>query len=90
MYCTGGIRCEKASSYLKELGINDVFQLKGGILKYLESIPKNESMWDGECFVFDQRVSIKHGLHDGEFTQCYACKNPISLEETKSLITKKV
>jgi len=89
MYCTGGIRCEKASSYLMELGINDVFQLKGGILKYLESIPKNESMWDGECFVFDQRVSIKHGLLDGEFTQCYACKSPISLEETKSPHYKK-
>ena len=89
MYCTGGIRCEKASSYLKEVGINDVFQLKGGILKYLEAIPKSESMWDGECFVFDQRVSIKHGLLDGDYTQCYACKNPISIDDIKSPHYKK-
>ncbi|MFL2664654.1 MAG: rhodanese-related sulfurtransferase [Dehalococcoidia bacterium] len=89
MYCTGGIRCEKASSYLLDLGISDVYQLKGGILKYLESVSKKESMWDGECFVFDQRVSIKHGLAAGNYTQCYACKNPISYEDTKSQYYKK-
>ncbi|MBA31171.1 MAG: hypothetical protein CL748_01380 [Chloroflexi bacterium] len=89
MYCTGGIRCEKASSYLLGLGISEVFQLKGGILKYLESIPKKESMWNGECFVFDQRVSIQHGLLEGNYTQCYACKNPISFEDTKSKHYKK-
>ena len=77
MYCTGGIRCEKATSYLIEKGFKDVYHLKGGILKYLEEIPKNKSLWEGDCFVFDQRVSVKHNLKQGEFDQCFACKMPL-------------
>lgn len=78
MFCTGGIRCEKASSYMKKLGFEDVYHLKGGILKYLETIPKEQSLWEGDCFVFDQRVSVKHGLELGKFDQCHACRRPIS------------
>lgn len=78
MFCTGGIRCEKATSYLKERGIDDVFHLKGGILQYLENIPEAESRWRGECFVFDGRVSVKHDLEIGEYEQCYACRSPVS------------
>ena len=81
MYCTGGIRCEKASSYLKEKGFKNVFHLKGGILKYLETIPINESRWEGECFVFDQRVTVNHNLEKGDFSQCYGCKMPLSKKE---------
>ena len=77
MYCTGGIRCEKATSYLKEKGFKDVYHLKGGILKYLEIIPKSESLWEGDCFVFDQRISVQHNLKQGKFYQCYACKMPL-------------
>jgi len=78
MFCTGGIRCEKATSFLKERGINDVFHLKGGILKYLEDIPEEESRWSGECFVFDYRVSVKHDLEIGEYDVCHACRWPVS------------
>tara|TARA_Y100001970_G_scaffold103185_1_gene129516 strand:+ start:10497 stop:11441 length:945 start_codon:yes stop_codon:yes gene_type:complete len=78
MFCTGGIRCEKATSYLKQKGINEVFHLKGGILQYLKDIPKEESHWKGECFVFDYRVSVKHGLEIGEYELCYACRWPLS------------
>jgi UPF0176 protein len=78
MYCTGGIRCEKASAYMKKIGFDEVYHLKGGILKYLETVPEEKSLWEGECFVFDQRVSIKHGLQEGEYELCYACKDPIS------------
>ena len=77
MFCTGGIRCEKATSYLKERGINDVFHLKGGILQYLENIPEAESLWGGECFVFDGRVSVKHELEIGEYQLCHACRSPV-------------
>ncbi|MEI6891280.1 MAG: rhodanese-related sulfurtransferase [Pontiella sp.] len=84
MFCTGGIRCEKSTAYLKELGFEDVFHLKGGILKYLEEIPKDESMWEGECFVFDNRVSVGHGLVKGEYDQCHACRMPITEEEKLS------
>ena len=66
MFCTGGIRCEKATAYVKSLGIEDVFHLKGGILKYLEEVPAEESLWQGECFVFDERVSVSHGLEMGQ------------------------
>ena len=83
MYCTGGIRCEKASSYLKEKGFKNVFHLKGGILKYLETIPINESRWEGECFVFDQRVTVNHNLEKGDFSQCYGCKMPLSKKEVE-------
>lgn len=77
MYCTGGIRCEKSTAYLKELGYDDVYHLEGGILKYLETVPEEESMWRGECFVFDARVSVGHGLELGHYDQCYACRRPI-------------
>lgn len=84
MFCTGGIRCEKASSYMKQQGFEEVYHLQGGILKYLETVPKDKSLWEGECFVFDQRVGVKHGLEVGEYDQCYACRMPLSPEELKS------
>ncbi|MFZ3087303.1 MAG: rhodanese-related sulfurtransferase [Methylotenera sp.] len=84
MFCTGGIRCEKASSYMMDQGFEEVYHLQGGILKYLETVPEAESMWQGECFVFDQRVAVKHNLEVGEFDQCYACRHPLSPEEIKS------
>lgn len=84
MFCTGGIRCEKSTAYLKELGFDDVYHLKGGILKYLEEVPAEESMWQGECFVFDQRVTVKHGLEQGTYDQCYACRMPITEAEKQT------
>ncbi len=81
MYCTGGIRCEKASAYMKQLGFDAVYHLKGGILKYLENVEEEESLWEGECFVFDERVSLKHGLEEGEYDMCFACKDPISSDD---------
>lgn len=84
MFCTGGIRCEKASSYMLEQGFEKVYHLQGGILKYLETVPEETSLWKGECFVFDQRVAVKHGLEVGEFDQCYACRMPLSPDELKS------
>ena len=78
MFCTGGIRCEKASAYMLDEGFEEVYHLQGGILKYLETIPQAQSMWEGECFVFDQRVSVKHGLAQGEYDQCHACRYPIT------------
>jgi len=78
MYCTGGIRCEKASAYMKQLGIDEVYHLRGGILKYLETIPQEESLWEGECFVFDERVGLGHKLVQGEYELCHACKEPVS------------
>ena len=83
MYCTGGIRCEKATSYLIKEGFEDVHHLQGGILKYLEDIPSNESLWDGECFVFDQRVSLDHELLPGSHRMCHACGLPVSPEDIK-------
>ncbi len=77
MFCTGGIRCEKATAYVRSLGIEDVFHLKGGILKYLEDVPAEESLWQGECFVFDERVSVSHGLEVGEAELCRACRRPL-------------
>lgn len=77
MFCTGGIRCEKASSFMKKEGFETVYHLKGGILKYLENIPQEESLWRGECFVFDQRVSVRHGLEIGDYDMCHACRHPI-------------
>ena len=79
MFCTGGIRCEKATSFLKERGVDEVFHLKGGILKYLENIPEADSTWQGECFVFDHRVSVKHDLKIGEYELCHACRSPVSV-----------
>ena len=84
MFCTGGIRCEKASSYMKMQGFEEVYHLQGGILKYLETVSEADSLWQGECFVFDQRVAVKHGLSVGEFDQCYACRMPLSPEELQS------
>ena len=84
MFCTGGIRCEKASVFLKKKGFKNVFQLKGGIINYLKKIKKKESLWEGECYVFDNRVSIKHGLTPGSFSMCSGCRKPISLKEKKS------
>ena len=78
MYCTGGIRCEKSTAYLKEQGFEAVYHLEGGILKYLEEVPKAESMWQGECFVFDNRVAVDHSLVKGQYDQCFACRYPVS------------
>ena len=78
MFCTGGIRCEKSTSFLRKEGIEDVFHLKGGILKYLEEVPRDESLWDGDCFVFDERVTVRHGLEPGDYDLCRACRRPIS------------
>lgn len=80
MYCTGGIRCEKASSFLLSKGFKEVYHLEGGILKYLEEVPKTDSLWEGECFVFDKRVSVEHGLVQGTFKLCYGCKQPVGDE----------
>ena len=84
MFCTGGIRCEKASVYLKNKGFKNVFQLKGGILNYLEKVDKKDSLWNGECFVFDNRVSVKHGLKQGSFSICSGCRTPVSSTDKKS------
>ena len=81
MFCTGGIRCEKATSYLRARGYENVFHLEGGILKYLETVAAEDSAWRGECFVFDQRVSVKHGLEPGAYDQCHACRMPLTAEE---------
>ena len=81
MFCTGGIRCEKATSYLRARGYENVFHLEGGILKYLETMPAEDSAWRGECFVFDQRVSVKHGLAPGAYDQCHACRTPLTQED---------
>ncbi len=84
MFCTGGIRCEKASIYLKKNGFKNVFQLKGGILNYLQKIKKNKSLWKGQCYVFDNRVSVKHQLKQGTFLMCSGCRTPISPLDKKS------
>ena len=84
MFCTGGIRCEKASVYLNQKGFKNVFQLKGGILNYLKKTNKKNSLWKGECFVFDNRVSVKHNLSVGSYSICSGCRNPISLNDKKS------
>ncbi|HWD13845.1 rhodanese-related sulfurtransferase [Pseudochrobactrum sp. sp1633] len=78
MFCTGGIRCEKATAFVKGLGFDDVFHLKGGILKYLEDMPAEDTRWEGECFVFDERVSVGHGLIEGDVELCRACRNPVT------------
>jgi UPF0176 protein len=80
MFCTGGIRCEKATAFLKGEGVEDVYHLKGGILRYLETVPEAESRWQGECFVFDERVAIGHGLAPGTHVLCRACRRPVSQE----------
>lgn len=84
MFCTGGIRCEKATSLVKHEGVADVYHLKGGILKYLERISEDQSLWNGECFVFDNRVSVKHGLAQGQYDMCHACRRPVSIDDKQS------
>ena len=84
MYCTGGIRCEKATAFARMEGVDDVFHLKGGILKYLENVPQSESRWRGECFVFDRRVAVTHGLEIGTHTLCHACREPLGPEDLRS------
>jgi len=84
MFCTGGIRCEKSTAFLREQGFEEVYHLEGGILKYLEEVPADNSMWDGECFVFDNRVSVGHGLEPGDYQLCHACRMPLSAEDRQN------
>ena len=84
MFCTGGIRCEKASSLMKNEGFKKVYHLKGGVLKYFESVSKDKSLWDGECFVFDDRVSVKHDLSIGDYDMCHGCRMPITENDKKT------
>lgn len=84
MFCTGGIRCEKASSFMRQEGFAEVYHLEGGILKYLEEVPADDSLWQGECFVFDNRVSVGHGLNPGSYELCHGCREPIGEEEKRS------
>ena len=84
MFCTGGIRCEKSTAFLKQEGFDEVYHLKGGILKYLEEMPLEETLWEGECFVFDERVTVGHDLKAGSYDQCHACRRPISEEDKQS------
>ncbi|MQR98169.1 oxygen-dependent tRNA uridine(34) hydroxylase TrhO [Gluconobacter aidae] len=86
MFCTGGIRCEKSTSFALAEGVDEVYHLKGGILKYLETVPEEESLWEGECFVFDQRVSVKHGLEVGTYDVCHACRRPLSDKDKASAL----
>ncbi|WP_290702034.1 rhodanese-related sulfurtransferase [Amphritea sp.] len=84
MFCTGGIRCEKSTAYLKEQGFDEVYHLEGGILKYLEEVPQEDSLWEGECFVFDNRVTVNHQLEKGSYDQCHACRLPLTAEQMQS------
>lgn len=84
MFCTGGIRCEKASAYMLEAGFEEVYHLRGGILKYLEEVPVEHSAWEGECFVFDNRVSVDHDLEKGSYDQCHGCRRPITEADKQS------
>jgi UPF0176 protein len=84
MFCTGGIRCEKSTAFLKEQGFNEVYHLKGGILKYLEEVPAHETLWEGECFVFDDRITVNHHLEKGNYSQCNACRLPITKADKAS------
>ncbi len=84
MFCTGGIRCEKASSYMLSQGFDQVYHLEGGILKYLETVPPEQSLWEGECYVFDQRVTVTHGVAPGTYANCMGCGHPVSPEAQKS------
>ena len=84
MFCTGGIRCEKSTAYLKKHGFEEVYHLRGGILKYLETVPEEKSLWQGECFVFDDRVTVNHQLEKGQYDQCHACRLPITEADKNS------
>lgn len=84
MFCTGGIRCEKSTAYMLQQGFDQVFHLKGGILKYIEEVPVEESLWEGECFVFDNRVAVNHKLEQGQYDQCHGCRHPLSVADRES------
>lgn len=84
MFCTGGIRCEKSTAYLRQQGFDEVYHLRGGILNYLEQVPRDQSLWRGECFVFDDRVSVDHALEKGSYEQCHACRRPITDNDRSS------
>ena len=84
MFCTGGIRCEKASAFMLQEGFEEVYHLQGGILKYLEEVPEGDSLWEGECFVFDNRVAVNHRLERGQYDQCYGCRHPITEQDKQS------
>jgi UPF0176 protein len=84
MFCTGGIRCEKSTALMRSKGFDEVYHLEGGILKYLETVPETQSTWQGECFVFDERVSVGHGLQPGDFTLCRSCRDPLSEADRQS------
>jgi len=84
MFCTGGIRCEKASAFMLQEGFEEVYHLQGGILKYLEEVPEEDSLWEGECFVFDNRVAVNHRLEKGQYDQCYGCRHPITEQDKTS------
>jgi len=84
MFCTGGIRCEKASVYLEKKGFNNIFQLKGGVLNYLKKVKQKDSLWKGECFVFDNRISVKHNLEVGSYSMCSGCRKPVSEKDKKA------
>ena len=84
MFCTGGIRCEKASAFMLQEGFQEVYHLQGGILKYLEEVPQEESLWEGECFVFDNRVAVNHRLEKGQYDQCHGCRHPITEQDKTS------
>jgi UPF0176 protein len=84
MFCTGGIRCEKSTAYMKEQGFDEVYHLEGGILKYLEEVPEEESLWEGDCYVFDGRVAVNHQLEKADYDLCNACRLPITKEDKQS------
>ena len=84
MFCTGGIRCEKATAYMLQQGYEEVYHLQGGILKYIEQVPEEQSLWQGECFVFDNRVAVNHKLEKGKYDQCHGCRYPITVEDKQS------
>jgi UPF0176 protein len=84
MFCTGGIRCEKSTAFMKQQGFSEVYHLEGGILQYLEDVPKDESLWEGDCFVFDNRVAVNHDLEKSHYDQCYGCRLPITEEDKQS------
>jgi UPF0176 protein len=89
MFCTGGIRCEKATGYLLEQGFQEVYHLRGGVLQYLEEMPREDSLWEGECFVFDERVTVDHDLQPGEHEQCHACRRPVSEADRASPVFRR-
>ena len=84
MFCTGGIRCEKSTAFLKSKGFENVYHLDGGILKYLENVDSVDSLWQGECFVFDERVTVRHGLVPGDYELCRCCREPLSQDDKKT------